>query len=345
MSYQVKLTFLDHNKEIKKLIHPLQQELARTYEIISQIDSYNSKGRDLAIKYVEIMSSRSAPILERLASSSSAVQNLPSMTKLMELDAVQTTLRLKLKNIWEEPVVSGKVEEAEKESDQAKKVEPLIFACESISIRAGDDLRIQIPYSLFPSLDETKIYHFKWSFELKNVAGSIVKNSNSDSTDIGFAISELQGDGSLPQLIAYKRYNRKQKSSGEALVLMNEEERVSLGANRAMPILYRGDGNCLVVIFDNSYSFFRGKELRYHVSVEPYVAPPPPLVPDLSADEDSQEIAGLSIDNEYEINAYESSSDDTRIEIPNHQQSLQLIGLCEELTHFLGTNDVLSMMS
>jgi hypothetical protein len=370
MSYAVQLTFNEHNKEIKKLIHPLQQELARTYELLAQIEDSNFKGQELARKYIDIMSreprtpDRESSLVRRANDSS------PSLTRLKELDAIQSTLRLKLKNVWDAPAPVMKPEPIQQQQQQTnldqlnqRKVAPLVFACESITIRAGDDFRVQIPYSLFPAAPEqqqTKIYHLSWNFELKSnqASAATARDDSKHSMDIGFAISELQSDGSLPQLIAYQRYGKAQKTSGEALLLMQEEDEerhmISIKDNRSMPMLYRGDGSCIVIFFDNSYSFFRGKELRYHVSIEPYITPPPPIAaaqtqPSSSiaddADDSSLKIEGHSDNGDEEVVVAAEDYNADVIALPNQEQSLQLIGLCEELVHFLGTNDVYRMLS
>jgi hypothetical protein len=107
-----------------------------------------------------------------------------------------------------------------------------VLNCESLKIRASDDFRVYVPPSLV-----SRPFKLQWTFEL--IGGS-------RKMDVGFAVLSRQEDGALPTLIPYKRI--KSESSGELIV--------------------SGEGDStIVVLFDNTFSWARTKELKCSIQV------------------------------------------------------------------------------
>ena len=107
-----------------------------------------------------------------------------------------------------------------------------VLNCESLKIRAADDFRVYIPQSFIQ-----RPFKLQWAFELVSKSG----------VDIGFTVLEQQDDGALPTVIPYRRV--KKDSSGEISITDRE--------------------GTIVVLFDNSYSWARSKELRCSIQVCP----------------------------------------------------------------------------
>jgi hypothetical protein len=105
-----------------------------------------------------------------------------------------------------------------------------VLNCESLKIRPSDDFRVYIP----PAFAQ-RPYKLQWVFEL----------AGGNNLDIGFAVLEQLDDGSLPTLIPYRRV--KKGTAGEIIV--------------------SGRDCTIVVLFDNSYSWARAKELKCSVLV------------------------------------------------------------------------------
>lgn len=103
------------------------------------------------------------------------------------------------------------------------------FTADNVTIKARDDLKIPITF------DEG--VNIQWSFKLKDGTG-----------DIGFAIMKQRGDSSLDFISDYKRLS---SGSGE-MWLPNTD----------------GVKTTWHVLFDNSYSWMRQKDISYNITVE-----------------------------------------------------------------------------
>jgi len=112
----------------------------------------------------------------------------------------------------------------------------IVLSCESVKIRAADDLRVVIP-----STSLIRPVEVKWSFELLHA---------SKNQDIGFSLLEKMPNGALPQVVPYKRY----KGSSEGSIIFADEDEQS-------------ESHDLSVLFDNSYSMWTPKQIRYTLRI------------------------------------------------------------------------------
>lgn len=236
---------------MKKILKSLSNELTQLK------DSYQTYSKMLK-RSDELVSSVSG-ILEDLKSNKShPTTTLTSNDKVTDekLKSIYDILHKKMALI----VTKHPLTLLEKKEKVIAVSEPIIFSCESVTIRAGDDLRVSIPFSLVATPKTLtnmikEVFTIKWNFQVIQQSNDMSMNSKSN-IDIGFSILELQSNGSLPQLVAYQRYALQQQ--GHIDVNNFDINDKNFSRTRLS----------LVILFDNSYSWYRSKQLKYWISVE-----------------------------------------------------------------------------
>ena len=106
----------------------------------------------------------------------------------------------------------------------------------------ANDFRIPLPLAAAP-----RPFRLSWSFVLAEGGGA----------DVGFSVVERLPNGSLPQLVPYSRAPRARGGAHEGSFV------VAAGSSSSS-----SESEC-IVLFDNSYSLFRPKALKYRLQVEP----------------------------------------------------------------------------
>lgn len=124
-------------------------------------------------------------------------------------------------------------------SDYEASLDPIrTLQCESLMLNARKDFRIELPFEQYPVP-----FRLSWLLELPN--------DNQKALDVGFSVMEKRLDGSLPQLLPYKLFKRLER--GQLIVSQDACSAESVG---------------IVILFDNTYSIMRSKEIRYSFKVE-----------------------------------------------------------------------------
>lgn len=112
----------------------------------------------------------------------------------------------------------------------------------------------------------------QWSIELRPF---IAKNGDRQAIDVGFSVLHRAADGTLPQIISYRYhsntyirrltcacnniYRRLVDGSEYSGTVLLQSSQSSALQNNAIAI----DAGTLIVYFDNSYSWFKEKRIKY----------------------------------------------------------------------------------
>ena len=116
------------------------------------------------------------------------------------------------------------------------------YSGESIVIKPGDEFRIRIP----PVAERPFMLSYQFC----------LPKDKQKNIDIGFAIVTEKADGSLPQISRYRRV----RAQGES------KQMVILPDNSNSPVV-----ETIALVFDNTYSWTRSKEIRYEITLESLV--------------------------------------------------------------------------
>jgi hypothetical protein len=131
------------------------------------------------------------------------------------------------------------------------------IASESVIVRAADEIRFRLPLPLIADdKSETASQEFLLSYEFT------LPHSRQRGLDVGFAICQEMADGSLPQVVPYKRIGAAGVSN--QVIISQQRDHRNNKNNRSHNI---------VLIFDNSYSYFQTKEIRYRASLKQVTSP------------------------------------------------------------------------
>ena len=130
-----------------------------------------------------------------------------------------------------------------------------VYSCDSLLLKAARDFRLQVP--LPPG---GRRFGVRWELALVFPSASHARDQT-----LGFSIVRRQSDGLLPQLEPYKVYPA---SGGQGFVEVECDEEAAGDAPSAT----------LVFLFDNTFSWYRQKRVRYKIEVFE--------LPDESASED-----------------------------------------------------------
>lgn len=114
-----------------------------------------------------------------------------------------------------------------------------MYSGESILIKPGDEFRIRIP----PVADRPFMLSYQFC----------LPKDKQKSADIGFAIVTEKSDGSLPQISRYRRV----RAQGESKQMIINPDHSS-----------NQPSETIALVFDNTYSWTRSKEIRYEVKIE-----------------------------------------------------------------------------
>lgn len=153
---------------------------------------------------------------------------------------------------------------------------PMVLACESLLVKGQDDFRMRIPFAAAP-----RPFRLRWYISLP---GNKQKKFN-----IGFAVLEEQDDQSLPQIVSYRKISSAGES-GDVMITETIDHKHTSGLgmhNRHINTSSSaGDGQIvgetsltkkankggnIIILFDNSYSWYNSKEVKYCITIEPYV--------------------------------------------------------------------------
>jgi len=113
------------------------------------------------------------------------------------------------------------------------------YSGESIVVKPGDEFRIRIP----PVAERPFMLSYQFC----------LPKDKQKNIDIGFAIVTEKADGSLPQISRYRRV----RAQGES------KQMVILPDNSNSPVV-----ETIALVFDNTYSWTRAKEIRYEITLE-----------------------------------------------------------------------------
>jgi len=186
-----------------------------------------------------------------------------------------------------------------------------VYSCDSLLLKAARDFRLRVP---LPS--GCRRFGIRWELALVFPSASHARDQT-----LGFSIVRRQPDGLLPQLEPYKVYPA---SGGQGFVeVENDEENSNYTSD--------GPSATLVFLFDNTFSWYRQKRVRYRIEVFELV--------DESADDpvvDSTSLAAASQDSLIE-NAL-SQLDTVDSELADDCTSFSLPRL-QSFTAFGETND------
>ena len=173
-----------------------------------------------------------------------------SLQKLHRVVAVANSYMDKAASPADEGVLSPVSSSSSRAADAS-------FSCESCVIRAKDEFRLAIPTDLTRETCSLT-YEFRLNtWTGKSSSSAAPMSGGSDDTkrgaiDIGFSVLEKLASGSFRQLVAYKRVGVK----GEVN---------SIVINRGVG---QGDDSSIFFLFDNTYSYFRAKDVSYSVRVD-----------------------------------------------------------------------------
>eukprot|EP00603_Paraphysomonas_imperforata_P007928 CAMPEP_0114413850 /NCGR_PEP_ID=MMETSP0103-20121206/1074_1 /TAXON_ID=37642 ORGANISM="Paraphysomonas imperforata, Strain PA2" /NCGR_SAMPLE_ID=MMETSP0103 /ASSEMBLY_ACC=CAM_ASM_000201 /LENGTH=1218 /DNA_ID=CAMNT_0001581951 /DNA_START=181 /DNA_END=3837 /DNA_ORIENTATION=- len=151
-----------------------------------------------------------------------------------------------------------------------------MFSAAELLIRPSRDFRCPLLTPLRPDVEG--YYLISWDFDLLpqhppgTAASHRMQRSSEKYLDIGFCVLAKKYDGSLPQLMPYRRVTC---GGGEGVagslryrVSDDESKHTELGKDKNGLGEVCAPFQDVVVLFDNSYSWFTPKLLRYEVSVE-----------------------------------------------------------------------------
>jgi len=115
------------------------------------------------------------------------------------------------------------------------------ISSESVIVRAADEMRFRLPLPVKAGVTDT---NFSLSYEV------CLPHSHQRLLDVGFAVLEELKDGSLPQLVPYRR--------------------LSASSIHGKTVLFTPQPSAenVVLLFDNTYSFFKPKEIKYRASIQ-----------------------------------------------------------------------------
>ena len=118
-------------------------------------------------------------------------------------------------------------------SDDNGVIEDNKLSSDDLKIKSADDFRLSIPFDVY-----RRPFRLYYNIELPG--------KEQKSMDLGVAILKKMQDGTLPQLLTHRKI--KEELSGEILIEDSDDE--CLG---------------LIVLFDNSHSWMRPKNVRYSI--------------------------------------------------------------------------------
>lgn len=118
---------------------------------------------------------------------------------------------------------------------------------ESLIIRAADEIQFRLPLDATLNNEPVSQYLLIYEFNLPH--------PKQKGLDIGFAILEEMPDKSLPQIVPYRRVGASGLSSEVKITCRRTDHGIKTSN--------------IVLLFDNSYSYFQSKEIRYRATLQP----------------------------------------------------------------------------
>lgn len=133
-----------------------------------------------------------------------------------------------------------------------------VYSCDSLLVKAARDFRLQVP--LLPG----RRFGVRWEIALVFPSTSHVKDQT-----LGFSILRQRSDGYLPQVEPYKVYSA---SGGQGFVEIECDESITEESPTK--------DVTLVFLFDNTFSWYRQKRVRYKIEVFELEDEPADDIPD-----------------------------------------------------------------
>jgi hypothetical protein len=121
------------------------------------------------------------------------------------------------------------------------------YSGESIVIKPGDEFRIRIP----PVAERPFMLSYQFC----------LPKDKQKNVDIGFAIVTEKADGTLPQISRYRRV----RAQGESKQMVILPDNSSSSSSSSSPVAMV---ETIALVFDNTYSWTRSKEIRYEITLE-----------------------------------------------------------------------------
>lgn len=119
-----------------------------------------------------------------------------------------------------------------------------VYSCDSLLLKAARDFRLQVP--LLPG--RGRRFGVRWELSLVFASANHAREQT-----VGFSILRRQPDGLLPQVEPYKLLPA---VGGQGFVEVDGDD----GAEG-------GGGTTLIFLFDNTFSWYRQKRIRYKIEV------------------------------------------------------------------------------
>ena len=122
------------------------------------------------------------------------------------------------------------------------------YSGESIVVKPGDEFRIRIP----PVAERPFMLSYQFC----------LPKDKQKNVDIGFAIVTEKADGTLPQISRYRRV-RAQGESKQMMILPDNANNNNNNSSSPVAMV-----ETIALVFDNTYSWTRSKEIRYEITLE-----------------------------------------------------------------------------
>lgn len=143
-----------------------------------------------------------------------------------------------------------------------------VYSSEQLRIPSSRDFRCPISTPLMDEEDEEGFYLISWDFALLPLEGST--SSGAADQDIGFCVLGKSSDGSLPQIVPYRRYgaNGEVGHAGVLRYRACSKSEVDFSEPLSGQEDVTGPFSEIIVLFDNSYSWFTSKAIKYDITVD-----------------------------------------------------------------------------